>query len=85
MTWNLRIARRAAKELAKLPDRDQRRIIAALRSMRVNPFQGDIGRLVSERTAWRRRVSSYRIFFDLDLEDHVIDVVEISRRTSITY
>ena len=85
MTWKLRIARRAEKEIARLPVRDQQRIVAALGSMRTDPFHGDIARLRAEPTAWRRRVGAYRIFFDLDLDNHVVDVVEITRRTSTTY
>jgi mRNA-degrading endonuclease RelE of RelBE toxin-antitoxin system len=53
--------------------------------MRDNPFSGDILRLTSERAAWRRRVGSYRIFFDVYPDRQHIDVVDISRRTSTTY
>jgi len=53
--------------------------------MQDNPFSGDIVRLVSERSTWRRRAGAYRIFFDVYPEIHHIDVVDISRRTSTTY
>jgi mRNA interferase RelE/StbE len=85
MTWTLRIAHRAQKELTRLPTKDQQRILAVLAAMRAGPFHGDIVRLKAERTAWRRRVGNYRIFFDVDINGRVIDVVEISRRTSTTY
>jgi len=38
-----------------------------------------------ERSAWRRRVGSYRIFFDVYPDRQVVDVVDIDRRTSSTY
>jgi mRNA-degrading endonuclease RelE of RelBE toxin-antitoxin system len=41
--------------------------------------------LKSERAAWRRRVGSYRIFFDVYPDRQHIDVVDIARRTSTTY
>jgi len=54
--------------------------------MRDNPFSGDIVRLhAPERSAWRRRVGSYRIFFDVYPDRQVVDVVDIDRRTSSTY
>lgn len=53
--------------------------------MSQDPFSGDIVRLKNQPTAWRRRVGSYRIFFDVYPDPLVIDVVEIRRRTSTTY
>jgi mRNA-degrading endonuclease RelE of RelBE toxin-antitoxin system len=49
----------------------------------MDPFSGDIKRL--QPPAWRRRVGNHRIFYDLLLEDHVILVTAIKRRTSTTY
>jgi mRNA-degrading endonuclease RelE of RelBE toxin-antitoxin system len=53
--------------------------------MQYNPFSGDIVRLKSERSTWRRRVGSYRIFFDVYPDEQLVDVVDIDRRTSTTY
>ena len=59
--------------------------MAARLAMRSDPFGGDVKRLKGPGTAWRRRVGNYRIIYDLDLERHIIDVLEIARRTSTTY
>lgn len=85
MLWRLRILRRAEKSLAKLPTKDQRLILEVLDEMRSDPFTGDIARLRGQRSTWRRRVGSYRLFFDVDPLLFVIDVVAIVRRTSTTY
>ncbi len=85
MTWRLQVAKRAQKALAKLPVKDRQRILLAVAEMRSNPFSGDIARLKFERTAWRRRVGSYRIFFDVYPDRFIVDIVEITRRTSSTY
>ena len=85
MTWNLRIAHRVERELARLPVRDRQRILVVLQSMRIDPFGGDTSRLIAQRAAWRRRVGAYRIFFDVDIDGRQVDVVEITRRTSTTY
>ena len=85
MTWTLHIAKPAQKTLAKAPAKSQRLIRAALLEMQQNPFSGDIVRLTAERSTWRRRVGSYRIFFDVYPERQHIDVVDIGRRTSTTY
>lgn len=85
MSWTLRIAKRAQKEFARAPPKSQRLLRTALEEMRQNPFSGDIARLTSERATWRRRVGAYRIFFDVDPERLLIEVLDISRRTTTTY
>ena len=85
MPWQLITAKRAQRQLERLPAKDQRYIMAALAAMRENPFAGDIARLESERATWRRRVGNYRIFFDAYSNEGRVEIVEISRRTSTTY
>ncbi len=85
MTWTLLLAKRVRKQLERFPAVDQKRILAALQSMTEDPLDGDIVRLKDQPTAWRRRVGSYRIFFDLHQEQRLIEVVDVRRRTSTTY
>jgi mRNA-degrading endonuclease RelE of RelBE toxin-antitoxin system len=85
ITWTIQIARRAEKQLEKAPVKSRRLLLAALGEMQQNPFGGDIRRLTSERSAWRRRVGAYRIFFDVDPDLHRVDVLDVARRTSTTY
>ena len=85
MTWILHVAERAQKQLAKAPAKNQRQLRSALLAMEQDPFSGNIVRLKSERSAWRRRVGDYTIFFDVYPETQIIDVVHIARRTSTTY
>jgi mRNA-degrading endonuclease RelE of RelBE toxin-antitoxin system len=83
MNWTLVVTNPARKDLEKLPDRDRKRILRALDALQADPFSGDIKRL--ETPAWRRRSGSYRIFYDLLLDEHCIVVTAIKRRTSTTY
>ena len=83
LNWTLVVANPARRDLGKLPDRDRKRILQVLDSLPADPFSGDIKRL--QAPAWRRRSGSYRIFFDLWLDEHLIVVTAIKRRTSTTY
>jgi mRNA-degrading endonuclease RelE of RelBE toxin-antitoxin system len=83
MNWILVVANPARKDLGKIPDRDRQRILRALDALQADPFSGDIKRL--EAPAWRRRSGSYRIFYDLMLEEHLIVATAIKRRTTTTY
>jgi mRNA-degrading endonuclease RelE of RelBE toxin-antitoxin system len=85
MGWDVRVAQRARKALERAPRKDRQRIAAALDAMRENPFGGDIARLQNQPAAWRRRVGAWRIFFDLDMEQHIVDIVDARRRRSTTY
>ena len=85
MNWQLQIADRARKSLARLPARDRDRVMDTLDAMLSDPFGGDIVRLKNQPAAWRRRVGSYRILFDIYPERRVVDIVDIARRTSTTY
>lgn len=60
MTWTLRIAEHAQKQLAKAPAKNRRQLRNALLAMQENPFSGNIVRLTAEHSAWRRRVGDYR-------------------------
>jgi len=51
--------------------------------MAVDPFRGDIKRL--HPAGWRKRVGSYRIFYDLQIEERLVVVTSVRRHTTTTY
>ena len=46
---------------------------------------GDIVKLGGEDNIWRRRVGNYRIKYRVSMEEKIIDIYDIERRTSSTY
>lgn len=85
MNWEVRVAKTAAKNLKKVPKKDQARIVCALREITINPFLGDIEKIGGELHAWRRRVGNYRILYELENIEKLVLVRDIRRRTSSTY
>ena len=85
MNWGVRVAKYAAKNLKKIPSKDQARILEALREIAENPFSGDIEKIAGEAHVWRRRVGNYRILFELEMKEKLVMVHDITRRTSATY
>ena len=83
--WSVSLAKSAQKQLDKLPVGDFTRVDAAIESMRVDPFTGDVVRLTNAEAAFRRRVGDYRILFDVFRDRRHVDVVAILRRTTMTY
>lgn len=85
MHWEVIVADRAKKEMAKIPRKDVGRILEAIRKLEGDPFAGDIRRMEGEEYVWRKRIGSYRIFYELREEANMIRVFRIERRTSSTY
>lgn len=84
MSWAIVVSNRAQRNLKRVPAADQQRILAALDLMRSDPLSGDVVKLAGQDT-FRRRVGSYRIFFNIDFKALVVDVLDILRRTTTTY
>jgi mRNA interferase RelE/StbE len=83
--WKIEYNRRAQKGLNKLPLVDHRRMVAALETMRQDPFVGDCRALQGHIVSYRRRVGDYRILFDLEWASKTIEVRDIGPRGSKTY
>jgi mRNA-degrading endonuclease RelE of RelBE toxin-antitoxin system len=83
VAWEIHVTRPAEKELSEIPRRDRERIFRGLAAMRTDPFSGDMARLKTQATAWRRRVGNWRVFFDLYPDRKLVSAIR--RRTSTTY
>lgn len=82
--WVLLIDPRVAKIAKRFPKRDREYIGSAVAEMRLNPYTGDFTKLEGNNT-WRRRVGSYRFFFEVDQIARTIIIFHIERRGSNTY
>ena len=81
--WRVFVPKSAQKAIARVPADDARRVTAALHSLAVDPFGGDL-RDLGDRT-FRRRVGAYRIRFEVDMSTRVVTVLGVERRTSTTH
>lgn len=81
--WRVSVAKPALRNLARFPELDAARIWAALREMERDPFSGDVRKL--SEGSFRRRVGTYRIFFEPHAAIRFVQVTAIERRTSTTY
>jgi len=85
MNWELYIARSARKQLKAIGRSDRKYILIALKEMRADPFSGDVKWLKNQPHTFRRRVSAWRILYDIDIPHRVILVGDIVRRADNTY
>ncbi len=83
--WILQIDPSLIKSLKRLPQKDGRRILSVIESLSSDPFAGDIQKMKGEDNVWRRRIGSYRIFYEVVLKKKIVHVYHVERRTSTTY
>lgn len=85
MRWVVVVHPDVAKFLRRVPHADVGRIEAAIRQLDADPFVRDIAKMRGETNVWRRRVGSYRIFYEVYPTRHIVLVFRVERRTSTTY
>ncbi|OGY64293.1 MAG: hypothetical protein A3I89_01220 [Candidatus Harrisonbacteria bacterium RIFCSPLOWO2_02_FULL_41_11] len=83
--WQVRIREIVYKQLARFPVKDRERLLRAIDGLSANPFIGDIQKMGGEENVWRRRIGSYRIRYEIYVQERVIYVFFVERRTSKTY
>ena len=83
--WVLEIDPIIFKILKKIPRKDAQRILFAIENLSLNPYSGDIQKMKGEKNVWRRRIGSYRIFYEIISQLKIINVFWLERRTSKTY
>lgn len=84
-SWVLQIDPVVLKALKKFPQKDTKRILTVIDSLIINPFTGDIQKMKGEKNVWRRRIGSYRLFYEVIQEEKVIHIYHVERRTTTTY
>jgi len=84
-SWVLQTDPSVLKQLKKISRKDAERILFTIESMAFGPYQGDIQKMKGEKDTWRRRIGSYRIFYEIFQKERIVVVFKIQRRTSHTY
>lgn len=83
--WVLQIDPQVLKALKHFPQKDKKRILSIINNLSADPYAGDLQKIKGEGNVWRRRVGSYRIFFEVYIQEKVIHIFHAERRTTTTY
>jgi len=82
--WTLRIAASAERQLARLPERIAAAVVEFLLGPLVeNPRR--VGHPLQRELAglWSARRGAYRVVYEIDDEDRIIDVLRIEHRSDV--
>jgi mRNA interferase RelE/StbE len=82
VTYSLRVLRAAQKQLEKIERQDRARLYEAIRELATNPRPAGTRKL-SGRPAWRIRVGSFRVIYEIEDKQLVVLVVAIGNRRDI--
>ena len=82
MTYSIEILRSAQKDLAKINETDRIKLIDSIRSLAFEPRPNGCKKL-SGRSAWRIRMGSFRVIYEIQDYKLVILVVAIGHRKNI--
>ena len=85
INWLLQVDNSVFKFLKKLTKNDRERIYSSIKKLEVDPYAGDIKKMKNAGDSWRLRIGSYRVFFEIHIEEKVIYVFHAERRTTTTY
>jgi mRNA interferase RelE/StbE len=86
VTHQIEVSRRAQKAMARLPRKDQARIIVALQKLSEDPRpQGCRPVKDAPKGTYRVRVGSYRVIYPVVDADQVIVVARVAKRDESTY
>jgi mRNA-degrading endonuclease RelE of RelBE toxin-antitoxin system len=87
MSWDCRLSKAAARDLARLPRDRQEQIADTIAQMRSDPLGGDVLPIKSGKFegTLRRRSGRYRIIFSIDMAQNIVEIAAILIRTEKTY
>ena len=79
-SYQVRIRRRAEKDLRKLPPTPARRVWTKIRSLQREPSPSASEKLAGSTHAYRLRIGAYRILYEVDHEGKSVDVLRVAHR-----
>jgi mRNA-degrading endonuclease RelE of RelBE toxin-antitoxin system len=83
-SWRIsKVANNARRTLDALSLQTQERILLALEKLQMDPFAGDVKKVMGKEDLYRLRIESLRIYFRLDRSSRSIEIALIDKRGQI--
>jgi mRNA interferase RelE/StbE len=76
-------ARSARKELEALESTQVARILARIEALAIEPRPGGSTKLQGAQRLWRVRVGDYRVVYNVDDRQRLVDVVRVRHRRDV--
>lgn len=83
MAYRVEIKQSAQKEIAALPRRDQRRVVAAIEGLAEEPRPSGVRKLSGEDDRYRIRVGEYRVVYEIADKQLIVWVIRVRHRKDV--
>jgi mRNA interferase RelE/StbE len=83
MPYTVKIASKAQKELVKISNPYQQKIVLAIKELAINPMPSGVKKLQGQINQYRVRVADYRIIYEVNGTEMVILVVKVGHRQAV--
>jgi mRNA interferase RelE/StbE len=83
MPYRLEIRDSAARQIARLPKPDQRRVMAAIADLAQTPRPDGVRKIVGAGNAYRVRVGDYRIVYEIIDRVLIVYIVRVAHRKDV--
>jgi mRNA interferase RelE/StbE len=84
MHYQIKIDKRALKELVELPLRERNKLTALIDSLSEDPYPSGCKKLQGQKTIlWRVRSGNYRIIYTIESDILTVTVIKIGHRREI--
>ena len=81
--YEVKFSKKAEKAYSKLPGNIKVRIDQKIEYLQKTPRGPDTKKLVGEESAYRTRVGTYRIVYEIDDEKIIVWILDVGHRSSI--
>lgn len=78
--YEILLARRAERDLKRLPADEFHRIIREIKTLAENPRPPGCHKIVGSERDWRIRVGDYRVIYEVDEKARVVRVMRVRHR-----
>ena len=80
-TYEVTFARSARRELEGLPRSVAARILERIQALSENPRSHGCRKIQGPSQLWRIRVGEYRVIYQIDDKDRIVDIIVIRHRS----
>lgn len=86
MAYQIEISKRVRKQVARLPRRDQARVLAVVKALAKDPRPTSCRPVkMAGQGAYRVRVGDYRVIYAVLDDERVVIIARVAKRSESTY
>ena len=82
-TYKIVFRKSAEKQLLSLPKNTGKKILLRIKLLSENPFPIGAKKMIGFETIYRLRVQKYRIIYNIEKEELIIEIIKIGHRQNI--